>query len=78
MRRIFLRAPCRSPLPPSRPVRRPSRPTFAGATPDAARAGFRAGPVYNWSGFYLGINGGWGFGTSNWTNSCSAIRVIST
>ena len=26
-------------------------------------------PVYNWSGFYIGINGGWGFGTSNWTNS---------
>ena len=26
-------------------------------------------PVYNWSGFYVGINGGWGFGTSNWTNS---------
>src|SRR5215472_13483730 len=26
-------------------------------------------PVYNWSGFYIGINGGWGFGKSNWTNS---------
>jgi outer membrane immunogenic protein len=24
-------------------------------------------PVYNWSGIYLGINGGWGFGTSKWT-----------
>ncbi len=30
---------------------------------------FVAPPVYNWSGFYIGINGGWGFGTSNWTNS---------
>jgi outer membrane immunogenic protein len=23
-------------------------------------------PVYNWTGFYLGINGGWGFGKSDW------------
>jgi outer membrane immunogenic protein len=26
-------------------------------------------PVYNWSGFYLGINGGWGFGKSDWNLS---------
>jgi outer membrane immunogenic protein len=26
-----------------------------------------APPVYNWTGFYLGINGGWGFGTAKWT-----------
>ena len=25
-------------------------------------------PVYNWSGFYLGINGGYGFGSSEWTD----------
>jgi outer membrane immunogenic protein len=24
-------------------------------------------PYYNWSGFYLGINGGYAFGTSNWS-----------
>jgi outer membrane immunogenic protein len=24
-------------------------------------------PLYNWSGVYLGINGGWGFGTAKWT-----------
>ena len=24
--------------------------------------------IYNWSGFYLGINGGFGDGNSNWTN----------
>jgi outer membrane immunogenic protein len=24
-------------------------------------------PVYNWGGIYFGINGGWGFGKSNWT-----------
>ena len=23
-------------------------------------------PVYNWGGIYVGINGGWGFGTSKW------------
>lgn len=26
-------------------------------------------PAYNWSGFYVGLNGGYGFGTSNWTVS---------
>jgi outer membrane immunogenic protein len=25
-----------------------------------------AAPVYNWSGIYIGINGGYGFGDSNW------------
>jgi outer membrane immunogenic protein len=25
-------------------------------------------PVYNWSGFYLGINGGFGTGASNWSD----------
>ncbi len=25
--------------------------------------------AYNWTGFYLGINGGYAFGTSNWYNS---------
>jgi outer membrane immunogenic protein len=25
--------------------------------------------VYNWTGFYLGINGGYAFGTSNWYDS---------
>ncbi len=26
-------------------------------------------PAYNWSGFYLGVNGGGGFGTSNWDSA---------
>src|SRR6202050_100267 len=29
-------------------------------------------PVYNWSGIYIGANGGYGFGTSNWTDSVAA------
>ncbi len=24
-------------------------------------------PVYNWAGIYVGINGGWGWGTTKWT-----------
>jgi outer membrane immunogenic protein len=24
-------------------------------------------PVYNWSGFYVGVNGGWGFGNAKFT-----------
>lgn len=26
-------------------------------------------PVYNWGGVYVGINGGWGFGSSDWTDN---------
>src|SRR5580658_4594059 len=25
-------------------------------------------PVYNWGGFYVGVNGGWGFGSSTWSD----------
>jgi len=28
-------------------------------------------PAYNWSGFYLGVNGGGGWGSSNWSNAGS-------
>ncbi|MGA3310344.1 MAG: outer membrane protein [Xanthobacteraceae bacterium] len=30
-------------------------------------------PVYNWGGIYFGINGGYGFGTSNWTPAAPFI-----
>src|ERR1700722_20802719 len=28
-------------------------------------------PVYNWTGFYIGINGGGGFGRSQWDSTSS-------
>jgi outer membrane immunogenic protein len=28
-------------------------------------------PVYSWSGFYIGVNGGGGWGTSNWSSTGS-------
>jgi outer membrane immunogenic protein len=44
---------------------------------DFARPSYKApaygGPFgYNWSGLYLGINGGYGFGHSNWTDVTGA------
>ena len=32
-------------------------------------------PAYNWSGFYLGINGGGGWGHSNWNTSSDRIGL---
>ncbi len=29
-------------------------------------------PVYNWGGVYFGVNGGWGFGQSDWTTPAGA------
>lgn len=37
------------------------------APPVPARAYVAAPPVYNWGGFYLGINGGWGWGNGKFT-----------
>jgi outer membrane immunogenic protein len=32
-------------------------------------------PVYNWSGIYIGANGGYIFGTSNWTDPVSGLST---
>jgi outer membrane immunogenic protein len=32
-------------------------------------------PPYNWTGFYLGINGGYGFGRSNWDGLPASLNV---
>jgi outer membrane immunogenic protein len=42
-------------------------PPPAARPPRAPAVYMPAPPVYNWTGFYLGINGGWGFGKSDWT-----------
>jgi outer membrane immunogenic protein len=42
-------------------------PQPAAAPPPQAPA-YVPPPVYNWTGFYVGINGGWGFGNANWTS----------
>jgi outer membrane immunogenic protein len=35
-------------------------------------------PVYNWGGIYFGINGGWGFGTTKWTDPNNASGLGTT
>jgi outer membrane immunogenic protein len=48
--------------------------TMSAQAADLPRPSYKA-PAYsepayaNWTGFYVGINAGYGFGTSNWTNS---------
>jgi outer membrane immunogenic protein len=36
-----------------------------------------AAPVYNWSGIYIGLNGGYGFGNSTWTDPTAGIATPS-
>ncbi len=43
---------------------------------DLTKPVYKANPVYvapfSWSGFYLGINGGYGWGSSNWSSAVTA------
>jgi outer membrane immunogenic protein len=43
-------------------------PSFAADMPRPAFKAPSSAAPWNWTGFYVGINGGYGFGTSNWTS----------
>jgi outer membrane immunogenic protein len=52
----------------------------AGPAVSADRPVYKA-PIYvapfSWSGFYVGLNGGYGFGTSNWTDTVIGMSTAS-
>src|SRR6266513_2755087 len=41
----------------------------------AAAADLSVAPVYNWTGFYIGANGGGGWGRSWWQSQSTAINL---
>ena len=50
-------------------------PPPAAAPPRAPAVYVPAPPLYNWTGFYLGINGGWGFGKSDWNTNVGGVAL---
>ncbi len=44
-------------------------PSFAADMPGSFPAPAFAAPAFNWSGLYAGFNGGYAWGTADWTNS---------
>jgi outer membrane immunogenic protein len=48
-------------------------PAFAADMPVLRESTVIPVPVYSWSGFYLGVHGGWGFGDVNFTNTGADI-----
>src|ERR1700722_8747732 len=51
-----------------------------GALPPRAPATYvpTVAPIYNWSGIYFGVNGGYGFGNSTWTDPNNLSGLGST
>ncbi|HKA78235.1 MAG TPA: outer membrane protein [Pseudolabrys sp.] len=47
-------------------------PSFAADMPGQYREPAYVSPPFSWSGFYVGLNAGYGWGTSNWTSSVTA------
>jgi outer membrane immunogenic protein len=39
---------------------------------------FPATAPINWGGFYVGVNGGYGFGTSNWSSAAGSVGSFNT
>lgn len=47
----------------------PAMPIYKGPAP------VYEAPAFSWSGFYLGLNGGYGFGTSDWSSAATSGSV---
>ena len=48
------------------------------APPPPAAPAYIPAPVYNWSGFYFGLNGGYAFGSSKWTTGALSTGTFDT
>ncbi|HJT31946.1 MAG TPA: outer membrane beta-barrel protein [Pirellulales bacterium] len=46
--------------------------------PPPAAPAYVPAPVYNWSGFYFGLNGGYGFGSSKWSTGTLSTGTFDT
>ena len=53
-------------------------PAPAGPPPRAPVAYIPAAPAFSWTGVYVGLNGGWGFGQTTWTPPVGTIGSFST
>jgi len=50
-------------------------PSFAADMPRPAYKAPSSAEPWNWTGFYVGINGGYGWGKSNWTNPATGATT---